>query len=74
MKTLHVNNKHTFISRVTACSERSLHLQLHYICVLCGILLQHALSMLVLYIKAIHLTEKVTNYFLDRVKSNKFHH
>jgi len=74
MKTLHVNDKHTFISRVTVCSERSFHLQLQYICVLYGMLLQHAVSMLVSCVKTTNLTDEVANHLLDRFKSNKFHH
>ena len=45
--------KHTFISNATVCSELNLHLQLQYICVLYGALLQHAVSMLVSYVKTI---------------------
>ena len=66
--------KHTFISRVTVCSERSFHFQLQYICVLDGMLLQHAVSMLVSYVKTTDLTDKVTYLLLDRFESNKFHH
>jgi hypothetical protein len=66
--------KHTFISHVTVCSESSFHFQLQYICVLYGMLLQHAVSTLVSYVKTIDLTDEVTTYLLDRFQSNKFHH
>ena len=66
--------KHTFISRVTVCSEHSFHFQLQNICVLDGMLLQHAVSMLVSYVKTTDLTDKVTNRLLDRFKCNKFNH